>query len=720
MTRTSRTPWLLLAVLLLPFLAGVAVVLFLGYRFLARTLPFGGVAAEAVTIEVVAPFPGASPEEVERQVAIPLEVGLAGMPGLQTVRSRSVNGGVVLRLQFENGRAYDVSRHEVINRLQFIQLPPAVVAHLSSALPGREVLRYTLVSPKDALGNDIYTPSDLKALQDWSLERAFRMVPRVADCAGSGGAVKRYEVQMDPDRLRRYGISVLQLQNALAQSNQNVGGDPVIPQAARSVRGIGLFGGGEDPAQAQAVRQARDPRDAARFLRAEEQRRLREIRQTVVATINNVPIRVEDVVERGRLGPDAESQQGAVVEAQRRHGQVALCRERGEGAGWLDEERVQGVVLLRPGEDAEATLRDVRARVEELNAGGVLLPGVRVEPFLERGGRPEDGFWMRAEFPANLERGTVAERLRDARAFLREQPEVAALLTQAGGPDETVANPGTAVVFVRLRPSATGSRERKQLQSDIADGLRERCLGVLWTYCAGPPDDFAEGFEPAAGELVLKVFGRDLDGLQEVAAQTERFLQEQAGVESVHRLDGGRVARLDLRVDHEKCARWGVRPADVNLLIQCATGGHAVSPMVEGEKLYDLVLCWPPRLVRSEAGILDLPVDASMPVGEPLREALPNPANPPAEFAARPRLRLRDLVTPMGEDGEPNPEGAFVRRGVAAIYRENGQRFVAVRFRLGRASLDDVRGKVTPRIAPPYRTEWIDRSRTTRADHSPG
>jgi Cu/Ag efflux pump CusA len=699
MARTFHTLKLLLAVLLLAFLAGVAAVGFLGYRFLAGTLPFGGAAAEAVTIEVVAPFPRTAPEEVERQVTIPLEVGLAGMSGVQTVRSRSVRGGVVLRVQFEAGSAYDVARHAVINRLQFIQLPPAVDARLSTALPGHEVFRYTLEGPKDALGNDVYTPSDLQALQDWLLARAFLTVPRVAACAGWGGAVKRYEVQADPQRLARYGVTLLQLQNALARSNQTGVGDPVIqgPGAPR-VRGAGPFGGGEDPAQAEAVRQARDPRDAVRFLRAEEQRRLREIRQTVVTTLNNVPVRVEDMVAGGRLGPGEESRQGVVVGAQRRPGHVALCRLQGEGAGWLDGERVQGVVHVRPGEDAEAALRDVRAKVEELNAGGLLLPGVRVEPFLEHGGRREDGFWMRADFPANLEGDAVAALLREARAFLRQRSEVAAVLTQTGGPDETAASPGSAVVFVGLKPSAAGSRERAQLQSTIAGGLGERCPGVLWTPCAGLPDDFAEGFEPATGEVVLKVFGPDLEGLQEAAARAAMVLREQAGVVNVRCLDGGQAARLEVRADREKCARWGVSIADVNRVIQCATGGHTISQMVEGEKRYDLVVCWPPNLVRNEAGMLEIPVEGPMPAGEPQ-----------AAVAARPRLRLRDLVASAGEDGKAAPAGALVRSGVAAIYRENGQRLVAVRFRLGGASLDDVRRQVPLGIAPPYRTEWIAR-----------
>src|SRR5262249_33641432 len=150
-----------------------------------------------------------------RQVTIPLEVGLAGMPGLQAVRSRSSLGAAVLRLRVDDGYDYPVARHEVINRLQFVNLPARGVARLSNALPRREVFRYTFASPKDMFGHDIYTLHDLKALQDWVLEREFRRVPRVAGVEGWGGTVKRYEVHPDPDRLRRYGVTLRQVERTL-------------------------------------------------------------------------------------------------------------------------------------------------------------------------------------------------------------------------------------------------------------------------------------------------------------------------------------------------------------------------------------------------------------------------------------------------------------------------------------------------------------------------
>src|SRR5580700_11367187 len=133
-------------------------------------------------IEVIAQYPGASAEEVERQVTVPLEVTLAGMPKLKYLRSKSLFGLAHLRLQFEYGFDYEKARQEVINRLGFVsQLPPGVTPQLSPQSPTGEIFRYTLRSPKDEAGKDIYTLNDLKALQDWVLEREFRRVPRIID-----------------------------------------------------------------------------------------------------------------------------------------------------------------------------------------------------------------------------------------------------------------------------------------------------------------------------------------------------------------------------------------------------------------------------------------------------------------------------------------------------------------------------------------------------------
>src|SRR5262249_20635747 len=157
---------------------------------------------------------------------IPLEVTLAGMPGLKYTRSKSLAGLAHLRNQFEYGFDFYKARQEVINRLQFVQgLPAGVNPQLSPESPTAEIEPYALSCPKDARGNEIYSLNDLKALQDWFLQREFKRVPRIIDVTSAGGTIKRYEIHPDPDRLKRYGITLQQFQNAIAASNANAGGD---------------------------------------------------------------------------------------------------------------------------------------------------------------------------------------------------------------------------------------------------------------------------------------------------------------------------------------------------------------------------------------------------------------------------------------------------------------------------------------------------------------
>src|SRR5438270_10618999 len=177
-------------------------------------------------IEVVAQFPGASAEEVERLVTIPMEVGLRGMPGLQSCRSKSLFGLSHLRNQFDYSKDYDKAKQEVINRLNNVNLPAGVNWQISPASPVGEILRYIVVNPKDPLtGRPVYTANDIKALQDYVIQRELASVQRIAGVTGAGGTVKRYEIHPDPEQLWKNGISLAQLQAAVGSSNSNGSGD---------------------------------------------------------------------------------------------------------------------------------------------------------------------------------------------------------------------------------------------------------------------------------------------------------------------------------------------------------------------------------------------------------------------------------------------------------------------------------------------------------------
>ncbi len=351
-------------------------------------------------VEVIAMFPGASAEEVERQVTIPLEVTFAGMPGLKAINSKSLFGLSDLKMNWRYGRQYTylAARQEVINRMATIAqpLPPNVTPEISPESPTGEIYRYVIRVPRDESGSEIYTLNDVTAMQNWLLEREFHRVPRIVGVATFGGTVRRYEVQPDPERLRRYGVTLTQLQTALANSNFTVGGD-YLPsgQTVQTVRSIGLFAGAVDPVN--KVLGMKDPLEAAKVLRTEEKRRIQEIRALVVATINNVPVRVEDVVEGGRLLPgQMPGDQGVVVSHRTRlgrHGYYSTDEERESESplsladvGLDDDDNVRCTVLMRKGEDTTPCLKDVKAKVAQINDPnyGRLLPGTKLETYYDR------------------------------------------------------------------------------------------------------------------------------------------------------------------------------------------------------------------------------------------------------------------------------------------------------------------------------------------------
>ena len=350
-------------------------------------------------VEVVARYPGASAEEVERQVTIPLEVALAGMPGLNITRTQSLFELCHISSQFD----YGVDPHSGAARgaqpsADWRNLPAGVTPDLSPRSPTGEIFRYVLVGPKDSAGRDIYDPNDLKSLQDSTLERLFRRLPRVADVTSYGGTVKRYEIHPDPARMQRYGITLQQLKDAIASNNSNVGGDYIVQGgAAHVVRSLGLLGMGQDPME--TAMGMKDPVAARNYLRAEEERRIREIRQIVLSATNNVPVRVDDVVEGGPLrATSPPTKEGVVMGHQTRLGRVmrsiagsatpraATCSTPKARRVWQDDDEVvEAIVLLRKGDQSLPALDDIHALVKQLNeTPGRMLPGVKIEPYYDR------------------------------------------------------------------------------------------------------------------------------------------------------------------------------------------------------------------------------------------------------------------------------------------------------------------------------------------------
>lgn len=298
-------------------------------------------------VEVITQNPGASPEEMERLIGIPLETALNGMPGLVDLRSTSIAGLSDIKCQFAYGTDYNAARQEVINRIASVEnLPKGVKPGLSPWSPTGEIVRYVLEGPG-------YTVNDLKAVQDWVVNRALKTVPGVVDVTGYGGTVKQYHVLLDPRLMRNYNVTMQQVEDAIERSNANVGGDILaLGSQAHNVRVIGLLGGGIDPLDPSNVENAR----------AIEAAKLDDISKVVVAAHESSPIFVGQLAKvivswRPRLGIVGRGDQDDVVE---------------------------GIVLMRKNEKSLPTANAVAAKLKEINEGDLLPKGMKIVVFNQR------------------------------------------------------------------------------------------------------------------------------------------------------------------------------------------------------------------------------------------------------------------------------------------------------------------------------------------------
>ena len=213
-----------------------------GYRALSN-LPIEAFPdVQDVQVQIVTQYPGQAPEEVERNVTLPIEREMSGVPQQTQLRSVTITGLSVVTLTFADGTDDYFARQQVLEKLQNVNLPTGVQASLAplSTAVG-EIFRYVIEAPPGMDANEV------RALQDWVVRPALRIVPGVADVVSFGGTVKEYQVQVDPAALQRYGVTIDQLSAALNNNSANVGGGLVRRgDEALVVRGIGIFGSIDD------------------------------------------------------------------------------------------------------------------------------------------------------------------------------------------------------------------------------------------------------------------------------------------------------------------------------------------------------------------------------------------------------------------------------------------------------------------------------------------
>jgi RNA polymerase sigma factor (sigma-70 family) len=624
-------------------------------------------------LQVQARWAGATAGQMERLVTAPLEVTLAGMPGLKTTFSRSMPGLTNIDLYFPDTIDFDKARQQVINRLSKApKLPNGVKAMVTASRQfAVEILRYTLTNPKDSLGHGIYTLADMRALQDYILAPEFRRLPG-AMVVSAGGAVKRYEIQADPDRMSRYGITRQQLAGSVAKS----------------------IGGGKRPVAIALEKET--PKDAAAYLRDQEQIHCRHLRNLVITSINNTPIRIDDVVWGGPLPfKDARSTQGVIVGQKKPQSKVGMDQgpDASNKAWRIHDDIVEGIVLVRKDHDASAIQAKAMAKVKEINAAsGRLLPGVKIEQ-LPAGER----FFVGGSLPADINRASASEVVGKARNLLREFPEVQACLSQIG-PDSEGLPLHSAEICVMVKPAKEWpagpglERPRKlaELMLAVVDSLQRKLAGPDWTSSLTSATE-TPPLSPGPGEIVVKVFGPELHKLRALAGTIEQSLAKVKGVKQVRLYVGWGPTGIEFVVDKEKCKRWGLRPADVTEAISAV-----LREKMEGEKDSDIIVG--ASFMRAEqSSILETPLV----VGK--RDPI----------AILPMVRIKDVVSRVGENGQPDPKGKFTRQGVTTVYREKGKRLVALRFRVqGRAAAQvqkEAQMAIAGMVQAPYRVEWVGR-----------
>jgi cobalt-zinc-cadmium resistance protein CzcA len=302
-------------------------------------------------VNVITQWPGRSAEDVEQQVTIPLEIGMAGIPHMTHLRSTTLAGLSSVTMIFDDDSEDDWNREKVLERLSQVTLPTGLQPQIGTDWsPVGQIYWYTLRSTNPSIDT-----MQLKSIEDWQLEKAFRSVPGVVDVSSFGGLTREYQIILDPEKLIDYGLTIQQVQQQIAANNINAGGS-FIEQGSQqiNVQEVGLF------------------------------TNVHDIEQVVLKTSNGTPIRVSDVahviqgpkIRLGQIGKTCKPEDGTCdmspAEIRREDGKIID-----------DNDVVEGIVLLQKGENSDAALAGIHAKVDELN-NHVLPPGVKIVPFLDR------------------------------------------------------------------------------------------------------------------------------------------------------------------------------------------------------------------------------------------------------------------------------------------------------------------------------------------------
>ncbi len=292
-----------------------------------------------VILEITAQSPGLSAEEMERYFTIPIEVGLAATPGVDVIRSTSFYGLSFVRVVFQYGTDYYFALTQTaINLQQNVSLPGGVTPQIQATSLVGEIYRYELTGPPN------FGLSNLRTVQDWILQRRLLAVPGVVQVNTWGGTTKEYDVEVNPQKLEAYGLTLPQVISAIGNANVNVGGRTInMGQQSVNVRGVGLMdsGGAADLTQGYKVQ---------------------DIENVLLSESQGLPLFVKDVAKVS----------------------VGYVPRLGKAGRDHDDDVVAAIIIMNRTLHTNDVVARIRSEIEKINTDGSLPPGVKLVPFYDR------------------------------------------------------------------------------------------------------------------------------------------------------------------------------------------------------------------------------------------------------------------------------------------------------------------------------------------------
>jgi Cu/Ag efflux pump CusA len=505
-------------------------------------------------ITIVAQAPGLATEEIEALVAMPIESQVNGAPGVWCVRSASRQGRCRVWADLAPKTNVFEARQHLAERLKRADLPPNVRPMLAPiSFRERELLLIglRLAAEPETAGERTSNGMDLHTLAEHVLRKRLLALPGVSQVVVTGGIRKQIQVELDPERLIMFGVTLPQIEEALKKNN-TVGaggnlrrGDQELPVVVRA-----------------------------------KSTSLQDLEATPVAEHDGVPVRIKDVA-RVRFGGADRLGDGA-IRAQ-------------ESAGARDGPAVILTVLKEASTD--------NGQIDRLLS--------ELQPVLPSNVRLECRTFTREDIGVSLNLppgtgGVEKDRMcRRVEAALMEVPEIRSVWRR-GGPGESAESLGLAdgpVMFVALRTKAERGRE-----SIVAD-IRERIARIPGLGAdLGPPVSQYLGCAGLYAQIAVKLFGHDLHDLQRIAREIRDRMRAVPGVTDLRIEPGGDSPQLQIHVDRNQAARFGVPVADLSMMVEMGLRGLVVGEVLHEGRNLDLVVMYEEELDRNPHAIRGLPV----------------------------------------------------------------------------------------------------------------